>query len=196
MSSAGLTNSTSNGTSASHPHHHHNAAHIDLLLNSSISDWAPFSAMILTITGVVIFAYRLYFIEKFLMNTKLYKASYERLSEDQKRSLVNHHVAGTCKIILLITAIYPFLSVAFGKANPHTPWVTGSNVTMGDVMIICTQIFTMMYVFELFYRSMVSPISAAHHVGAIVIAQTAVAISLDFDHERDAVIEFVMCFVW
>lgn len=183
-------------TTTHHPHHHHNAAHIDALIDESISQLAPFSAMILTIIVVFVFAYRLYFIEKFLMNTRMYKAKYQALGEDQRRSLVNHHVAGTCKVLLLFSAIYPFLSIAFGKANPHTTWVRGGSVTLGDVMIVCSNLFTVMYVFELFYRVNVSPISAAHHIGAIVIAQTAVAISLNFSHEQDAVIEFIMCFVW
>lgn len=185
-----------NSTAPHHHHPHHNAAHIDSLLDESISQIAPFSAMILTVIVVFVFAYRLYFIEGFLMKTRMYRAKYQALGEDQRRSLVNHHVAGTCKILLLFSAIYPFLSIAFGKSNPHTPFVKGSIVTLGDVMIVCSNLFTVMYVFELFYRVKVSPISAAHHIGAIVIAQTAVAISLNFSHEQDAVIEFVMCFVW
>lgn len=67
---------------------------------------------------------------------------------------------------------------------------------MGDVLVVCSQLFISMYVFELFYRPQISPIGALHHIGAIVIAQSAVAISLDFEHEVDATIEFVMCFVW
>lgn len=188
-------NSTTHQNSTYH-HGNHHGAHIDDLVNESISILAPYSAMILTVIVVFVFAYRLYFIEKFLMNTKLYRAKFQALSEDQRRSLVNHHVAGTCKIILFITASYPFLSIAFGKSNPHTPYVNGSTATLGDVMIVCSNLFTVMYIFELFYRVNVSYISAAHHIGAIVIAQTAVAISLDFSHERVAVIEFIMCFLW
>lgn len=152
--------------------------------------------MILTVIAVLIFTYRLYFIEKFLMNTKLYRSKYQALSEDQRRSLVNHHVAGTCKIMLLFACCYPFLSIAFGKATPHTPFVAGSRVTVGDVMMVCSNLFTVMYIFELFYRVKVSYISAAHHIGAIIIAQTAIAISLNYTHERVAVIEFIMCFLW
>ena len=63
-------------------------------------------------------------------------------------------------------------------------------------MIVSSQIFTVMYIFELFYRDKVSPISCAHHVGAITIAQAAVAMSINFDHESDAVFEFLICFVW
>lgn len=67
---------------------------------------------------------------------------------------------------------------------------------MGDILVVCSQLFVSMYVFELFYRPKISPISSLHHIGAIVIAQSAVAISLDFEHEVDATIEFILCFVW
>lgn len=185
-----------NGTLTHHRHHGGHGPKITRLVNEEISKLAPYSALILTVICVFVFAYRLYFVEKFLMNTKTYRSNYRMLSEDQKRSFVNHHVAGTCKTVLLISAIYPFLSIAFGKATPHTPFAPGSPATMGDVMVVCSQLFTAMYIFELFYRVNVSPISAAHHIGAIVIAQSAVAISLNFSHEQDAVIEFIMCFVW
>lgn len=53
-----------------------------------------------------------------------------------------------------------------------------------------------MYVFELFYRPKVSPVSMGHHVGTIMIGQAAIAISLDLVKERDATIEFTLCTVW
>jgi hypothetical protein len=53
-----------------------------------------------------------------------------------------------------------------------------------------------MYIFELLFRAKLSPVAVAHHIGAIVIAQSAVAISLNWQHERDATIEFILCFVW
>lgn len=185
-----------NGTIGHHRHHAIHGPNITRQVNESISKLAPFSAIILTVVCVFVYAYRAYFVQKFLMNTKTYRTRYHSLDEHQRRSFINHHVAATCKTILLISAIYPFLSIAFGKANPHTPFAPGSPATMGDVMVVCTQLFTAMYIFELFYRVNVSPISALHHIGAIVIAQSAVAISLNFDHEQDAVIEFIMCFVW
>jgi hypothetical protein len=53
-----------------------------------------------------------------------------------------------------------------------------------------------MYVFELFYRPKISPVSVMHHVGTIVIGQTAIAISLNLVREKDATIEFILCTVW
>lgn len=53
-----------------------------------------------------------------------------------------------------------------------------------------------MYVFELFYRPKISPVSVGHHIGTIMIGQSAIAISLNLIRERDATIEFILCTVW
>ena len=53
-----------------------------------------------------------------------------------------------------------------------------------------------MYFFELLFRAKLSPIAVLHHIGAVVIAQSAVAISLNWEHERDATVEFILCFIW
>lgn len=175
----------------------HPGPHVDQLINESISELATYSGLILTVTLVIVFIARLYIFEGFLMR-RLYGKKYTAMTDEKvRRGFVNHHVAGTIKIILLVTAVYPFMAVAFGTATMHTPFsgVKGG-VTMGDVLVVCSQLFISMYVFELFYRPSISPISALHHIGAIVIAQTAVSISLDFEHEVDATIEFILCFVW
>jgi len=67
---------------------------------------------------------------------------------------------------------------------------------MGDILLVLTQLFVAMYLFELFYRKTLSPVAVLHHVGAVIIAQTAVVLSLDLSHEADATIEFVLCLVW
>lgn len=64
------------------------------------------------------------------------------------------------------------------------------------VLIVINQIFIAMYLFELLFRVKLSPIAVLHHIGAVVIAQSAVGISLNWEHERDATIEFILCFVW
>jgi hypothetical protein len=51
-----------------------------------------------------------------------------------------------------------------------------------------------MFIFELIYRVKVSPVSVAHHIGSILVAQAAITISINGD--RDASIEFVLCTVW
>jgi hypothetical protein len=53
-----------------------------------------------------------------------------------------------------------------------------------------------MYIFELIFRTQLSPVAVLHHIGSVTIAATAVAISLDWEHQRDATIEFILCYVW
>lgn len=53
-----------------------------------------------------------------------------------------------------------------------------------------------MYVFELFYRPKISLVSVGHHIGTIMIGQSAIAISINLIRERDATIEFILCTVW
>jgi len=176
-------------------HHNGHGPHIADLINESISSLAPFSALILTVSAVIVFLIRQYALETWLL-PRLYRTKYTELNETNRRSFVNHHIAGGSKIVLLIAGCYPFISILFGSGNPHTPFAGSRIVTLGDVMMVLSQIFTVMYIFELFYRTTISPISAAHHIGAIVIAQAAIAISLDFSDDRDATDEYVLCLVW
>jgi len=162
---------------------------------TSISRLAPYSALILTIAFVVFFALRYWVLERFLL-PKYYGPIYNDLSEINKRGFLNHHIAGGAKILILAIAAYPFVDVAFGHATLHSPFAGSSLVTMGDILIVCTQIFVATYVFELLYRVKISPVSIFHHVGTIVIGQSAVAISLNYGHERDADIEFILCTIW
>lgn len=58
------------------------------------------------------------------------------------------------------------------------------------------QVFIAMYIFELIFRAQLSYVAVAHHIGSGVIAATAVAISLDWEHQQDATLEFILCYVW
>ena len=62
--------------------------------------------------------------------------------------------------------------------------------------MVCSQTLCGMYIFELIYRIRISPISTMHHIGAIIIAEAAIAISFDLVKEKDASVEFILCTVW
>jgi len=191
-----MANSTVTVSSGGDAHHHGHHAPAFANINELISGIAPFSGLILTITAVIFAVVRLYGVERLFLRY-VYSAKVTKgLTEAQKRSFINHHMAAGSKIVLLAVCAYPLLSILSGHSTPHTHYAPGSVATLGDVLIVSSQIFTVMYIFELFYRDAISPISLAHHVGAIVIAQAAVAMSINFDHERDAVPEFLLCFIW
>lgn len=160
-----------------------------------ISRLAPFSALILSIILIILFLIRYYILEGFLIN-RLYGKIYTDLSELNRRGFINHHISGATKIIILIAAIYPFIMVACGKSTFQTPFAPGSTVTMGDILVVVAQMLIGMYIFELLYRVKLSPAAVGHHIGTIVIGQSAIAISLRLAREPDADIEFVLCTVW
>lgn len=67
-------------------------------------------------------------------------------------------IAGVTKILILIIAAYRFIDVAV-HATFYTPFASSKFVTQGDVLIVVSQMLIAMYVFELFYRTKVSPVS-------------------------------------
>ncbi|RMZ38337.1 hypothetical protein AFCA_000070 [Aspergillus flavus] len=176
-------------------HYHHDITALETLKLQPISRLAPFSALIISIVLVVLFVVRYYVLEGFLIK-RLYGSIYTNLSEVNRRGFINHHIAGLTKILILIVAAYPFLEVVIGKSSFHTPYAHGSRVTMGDMLVVVAQMLIGMYAFELIYRTKLSPIAVLHHIGTIIIGQSAIAISLDLAREPDADIEFVLCTVW
>ncbi|KAJ1712294.1 hypothetical protein G4B11_000049 [Aspergillus flavus] len=176
-------------------HYHHDITALETLKLQPISRLAPFSALIISIVLVVLFVVRYYVLEGFLIK-RLYGSIYTNLSEVNRRGFINHHIAGLTKILILIVAAYPFLEVVIGKSSFHTRYAHGSRVTMGDMLVVVAQMLIGMYAFELIYRTKLSPIAVLHHIGTIIIGQSAIAISLDLAREPDADIEFVLCTVW
>jgi len=167
--------------------------HITRFPVSTVSNLAPFTALILSIVLILFFLIKFYVLELFLLR-RVYGPTYTNLDENNRRGFVNHHIAGGTKIIILIVGIFPFMAVAFGTANFQTPFTRGSKITMGDILVVCAQILLGMFIFELIYRAKMSPISVAHHIGSILVGQAAIVISIKED--RDASIEFVLCTVW
>ena len=224
------------------PHiHAHPDEHIRHVPLASLSKLSPYSALTLSVVLVILFLIKQFLIEAFLLK-RLYGSRYTELNEVNRRGFVNHHIAGATKLIILVAAVYPFINVAFRYAVLNDPYARGSEVTLGDVLVVCTQILVGMYIFELIYRVKIryvcrlslqfvrhvdripsrkdlppgtcisaasresgrrmlilriySHISAMHHLGTIMVAQAAIAISLDLTREKDASIEFILCTVW
>ncbi|KIW09218.1 uncharacterized protein PV09_00145 [Verruconis gallopava] len=164
--------------------------------NQAISILVPYSGLILSCIVCILVILRLYVFEGFLF-PRLYGHLYRNFSDETKRTFMNHHIGGMIKIILLIAGAYPWTHVLFvGNEDFDTPMAHHSKVTMGDLLLVLTQLFASMYVFELLIRVKLSPIAMAHHIGAIVIAEVAVALSLEYKKQKDATIEYMLCLVW
>jgi len=65
---------------------------------------------------------------------------------------------------------------------------------MGDILVISAQMLVGMFIFELIYRTKMSPISVVHHMASILIVQAAITISITMN--KDSSIEFLLCTVW
>ncbi|KAH8803734.1 hypothetical protein F5882DRAFT_284123 [Hyaloscypha sp. PMI_1271] len=169
--------------------------HVTKVPLEPISRLVPFSALIMSIIFVNFFLIRFYLLEGFLLK-RAYGKLYTQMNETTRRGFVNHHIAGATKLSILVLAAYPFIDVAFGTATFNSSFAGSKHVTQGDILVVVTQMLISMYVFELFYRPKISPVSVVHHVGTIMIGQTAIAISLNLVREKDATIEFILCTVW
>jgi hypothetical protein len=131
--------------------------HIRKFPLTSISVLSPYTGLIISVVLLVFFLLKFYVLELFLLQ-KLYGTRYTGLDEVNRRGFVNHHIAGATKLVILIIAVYPFGNVAFGTAGFHTPFI-GSRVTMGDMLLISAQMLIGMFLFELIYRTKISPVS-------------------------------------
>ncbi|KAJ6512336.1 hypothetical protein DFH09DRAFT_1433285 [Mycena vulgaris] len=158
-----------------------------------LSPLAQYTGLIISVVLLVFFLIRFYVLELFLLR-RVYGTKYTNLDETNRRGFVNHHIAGGTKIVILIVAAYPFIAVAFGSAGFRTPFARGSIVTMGDMLVVSAQMLIGMFIFELLYRTKISPISVAHHMASILIGQAAVTISVSM--QKDSNIEFLLCTVW
>lgn len=176
-------NNTESGNFLVHLHH---------LPDTTVSKLMPFSSLIMAVSLAFIALVR-FPIERLLAS--VYGNIYTRLDEKQRRAFLNNHVASLIKFLLIAFAAYPVFALLITEPF-QSPYAGSKTVTLGDVLLVCTNIFTSMYVFELFYRSEISLISIAHHVGAIVIAQTGLVLSEIRNHRGDGAPEFMMCLLW
>jgi hypothetical protein len=86
--------------------------------------------------------------------------------------------------------------VKFTDATFATPLHTGDGFTMGDAMLLASQMFVAMYVHELLYRAELSWVALLHHIGTVVMAEAAIAMTLMPSDRRVAGPEFMLCMVW
>jgi hypothetical protein len=174
----------------------HRRPHIADLPNETISFLTPYSGLLLTLWLVILFTVKNWILETFVF-PRYYKKTLSRLQEGDRRGFLVHHISAGVKVVLLIVGAKPFCDVVFGKSALHDPFSRRHpRPTMGDILLVLTQLFVALYVFELFTRKRVSMISSLHHVGAIIIAQSAVVLSLDLARQANATVEFVLCLVW
>lgn len=157
-----------------------------------ISALAPYAGLILTVTLCVLFIVKNYVLDPLL--PRLYGPAQRNLTVINQRSFLNQHVAVGMRLVLLALGGYPFLAIVFGRSVLNSPVARGGKITMGDCLVTSSQLLVAMYIFELIYRVKISIVSALHHLGTVLVAEAAVAISI-YGH-KDAHYEFILCCIW
>jgi hypothetical protein len=166
------------------------------LPNEAVSFLTPYSGLLLTICLVVLSGIKNGILEPYIF-PRYYGNVLSRLSDRDQRGFLVHHISAAVKVIILAIGMKPFGDVIFGKSTLHDPFIKGhTQPTMGDMLIPLGQLFVGLYIFELLARKKVSLITWLHHVSAVVLGQTAVALTLDPENQSNATMEFILCFIW
>ncbi|KAF5667202.1 hypothetical protein FHETE_5905 [Fusarium heterosporum] len=172
---------------------------IETIENNPLSNLLPYGSLILacSIICIVLFTNC---IERWIL-PRLYKQVYQNLEntkdERRRRSFVYFHVGAVLLVGILCTAGYPVMYFLVGSAKFSSPLSKGSSVTVGDLLLVISEIYCGYYIFEMCFRTkFASPISIAHHTGLLIITQTALSLFANPEKHREATLEFYMCMVW
>ncbi|KAH0420273.1 hypothetical protein CcaCcLH18_14096 [Colletotrichum camelliae] len=172
---------------------------ISMVQNAPLSSLEPYGTLLFvsTIITLVVLANVL---ERWLLRA-IYGKVYINLQcsghEKQRRSFTYYHIGAIATSVVLCVGFYPAMKFIAGSAVLSTSIATGSQVQVGDLLFIISQIYTAYYTFELCYRTQfASPLGIAHHTGLIAIMQTSLLLFHDLEKHPEATIEFYMCMVW
>lgn len=179
--------------------HHHRRPKIQTLENNPLSRLLPYGSLMLAVSiiCIVVIANCL---ERWIL-PRVYKNVYSSLiarkDERRRRSFAYFHVGVFILACLLISSAYPVMDFLVGDAKFSTPLRKGGNITVGDMLLVASEVYSAYYLFEMCFRTQfASYLSIAHHAGLVIITQTALSLFADPKKSPEATLEFYMCMVW
>lgn len=161
-----------------------------------LSTALPYGSLMLVGSLLTIFlAYRL--VDNWVLPW-VYHSVYPKLTRDHRESFLGHHMSGFGLAIVIILACYPAMGIlAIKDVTFRTPLFSGSPVDFGDAALFLTQVYGTLYIAELYARyTSLTWLLVAHHVGLLLISQTAIALSARLEEHPEATLEIYMCIVW
>ncbi|KAM0229832.1 hypothetical protein ACHAPO_009726 [Fusarium lateritium] len=178
---------------------HHPHPKIQTLENNPISTLLPQGSLILA-CSIICVALIANCLERWIL-PRLYKRIYPALEfhgdERRRRSFTYFHIGAFILISILISTGYTMMDFLVGKAVLTEPLVKGGKITVGDHLLVVTQVYCAYYLFEMCFRTkFASYISIAHHTGLLVISQMALSLFANTKKNHEATLEFYMCMVW
>ncbi|KAL6400087.1 hypothetical protein AUP68_15779 [Ilyonectria robusta] len=180
-----------------HAKHEHKIARLE---NHQLSDLIPYGSLVITLSLLLIVLLS-NILERWLLRLlygKVWLDLERPENERRRRSFTYFHLGAITMFSLLCVGAYPVLSFIAGPAEFSTPISKKrSDITVGDVMFLFSEIYSAYYIFELCFRTrFASPISIAHHFGLLIITQTALSLFASPEPRSGAALEFYMCMVW
>jgi hypothetical protein len=178
-------------------------AKITLMKPGDISRDGTDLALILTVS-IILYSLFAAMLQRGLLQ-KLYGEIYQALeealpkgNERQRVSFIYHHIAAISFAAILLIGGYPAVSFTCGSGTLSTP--VGSRATIGDMLSILLQVYCGYYLFEITFRSKyISLIALAHHIGLLIIGQTAAFLGSHAsrgEEGAEGTKEFYLCIVW
>jgi hypothetical protein len=170
-------------------------------VNQPLSNLLPYGALILcsSILGIVVISNVL---ERWLFQMaygKIWLALLYRENERRRRSFTYLHVGVIIMLSLVLVGAYPAFDFLVGRGDLSVTLARegGIRITIGDILYTLSQIYSAYYLFELCFRTaFASVISIMHHIGLLIIVQTALALFANLQRHPEATMEFYMCMVW
>jgi hypothetical protein len=165
--------------------------------NEALSGLLPWGSLVLcscTLAAILLSN----MLERWLL-PKLYPALQMSLSvgenEKRRRSFTYVHVGVGVMLALVVSGAYPVSNFLVCPARVSS--MLFKDITYGDHLFVLSQIYSTYYLFELCFRTrFASPISIAHHIGLLIVIQTALALFGDRSNHPEAILEFYMYMVW
>ncbi|KAF4450355.1 hypothetical protein F53441_6479 [Fusarium austroafricanum] len=172
---------------------------IQRLENNPLSTLLPYGSIILA-SSIICTVLITNILERWLLPfiyPRICKHFEATKDERRRRSFVYFHVGVMILFVVLCTGVYPIITFLIGDAKFSTPYPKGSNVTIGDMLLVLAEVYCSYYIFEMCFRTKFSsPISIAHHTGLLIITQTALSLFANHKKHSEATLEFYMCMVW
>lgn len=180
--------------------HRPKGSKISWVKHENLTDLLPYGSIILA-CSIISIALLSNILERGLLK-KIYGKLYtdlEKGDERRRRSFTYYHVGAMMLLLLFATGCYPILTFLVGPTASFNTPIGGrsSQVTIGDVMFLFAELYSAYYLYEMCFRTQhASMLSIAHHIGLLLITQTAIALFGKSHGHVEATIEFFMCMVW
>jgi hypothetical protein len=117
-------------------------ARICNIMNACISAWMSYAILVLSSCTITLFLLTRV-LNQWILPSHYGHHTLTRLSPNERRSFVYHHVAALTKLVIFAWVICPVAALTCGGTEFDTPYITGPSgvMTMGDMIFVMAIFF-------------------------------------------------------